>query len=104
MTNTRTQATFAQQSAGQHTIPLSAKDLSYINDLMKWELVAAKKAYQYACQTTEPECRQVMMDAAKQHQQNCERIALHLGQHASQVVQASIGAGATVTAAHSIPM
>lgn len=93
-----------QQSSGQQSIPLSAKDLSYIKDLMNWELVAAKKAYQYAHQTLEPECRQVMMTVAQQHQQNCEQIANHLGQHAQQVVQASVGNTATITPTNSMHM
>lgn len=74
------------QSSGQMT-PLTEKDLSYCKDAMAWELVACKKAYQYAHQTLEPECRQLMFQIAEQHQRNMEAIINHLGEHVSQSVQ-----------------
>lgn len=79
-----------QAQSGQTLPPLSMKDLSFINDLLHIELLAAKKAYQYAHQTLEPECRQAMQQVAKQHQQNVEKLAQHIGQHVSQTLQSSV--------------
>lgn len=72
----------------QKSFPLTEKDLSYMKDQMSWELVASKKAYQYAHQTEEPECRQLMMQVAEQHQRNLERILGTLGEYSS--IQANI--------------
>jgi hypothetical protein len=71
------------------TTPLSEKDLSYMKDHMSWELLAAKKAYQYAHQTLEPECRQLMFRVAETHQRNFERVLQHLGEHVNQSIQAT---------------
>lgn len=79
----------------QQMPPLSEKDLAYLKDHMSWELVAAKKAHQYAHQTQEPECRQVMFQIAQQHQQNVERLVQHLEQHVSQTLQSTMGQPAT---------
>jgi len=70
--------------------PLTEKDLSYMKDLATWELVAGKKAYQYAHQTLEPECRQIMFDVARQHQQNVASLMNHLQEHVTVAVQSSI--------------
>jgi hypothetical protein len=70
--------------------PLSEKDLAYIKDHMSWELLACKKAYQYAHQTQEPECRQLAFQAAETHQRNYERVLKHLQMHVDQTVQATV--------------
>lgn len=62
-------------------LPLTEKDLAYMHDMMSWELIATKKAYQYAQQTMEPDCRNLMFQVAEQHQRNLERILAHLEQH-----------------------
>lgn len=67
---------------GSQMLPLTEKDLAYLKDQMSWELVAAKKAYQYAHQTLEPECRQAMFEIAEEHQRNLERLLHHVRQHA----------------------
>jgi len=78
--------------------PITEKDLSYIKDQMSWELLAAKKAYQYAHQTTDPECRTLMFQVAEQHQRNLERVLQHLEQHVQQTNQAgTTGVGASTT-------
>ncbi|HWI62214.1 MAG TPA: hypothetical protein VNT75_10285 [Symbiobacteriaceae bacterium] len=77
-------------SQSEQMTPLSEKDLSYIRDAIAWELVAAKKAYQYACQTLEPECRELMNQVGQQHQKNLESIVQHLGQHVQQTVQCAV--------------
>ena len=76
------------QNNQQQQFPLTEKDLAYIRDSMSWELLASKKAFQYAHQTLEPECRQLMYQVAQTHQQNMERLLNHLGQSANQPIQA----------------
>ncbi|HEY8347940.1 MAG TPA: hypothetical protein VIL07_11840 [Symbiobacteriaceae bacterium] len=65
--------------------PLSEKELFYIRDQMSWELVAAKKAYQYAHQTSDPECRNLMFTVAEQHQRNLERVMQYLQQQTQKM-------------------
>ncbi|HYG57965.1 MAG TPA: hypothetical protein VD902_07860 [Symbiobacteriaceae bacterium] len=77
--------------------PLTEKDLAYCKDAMSWELVACKKAFQYAHQTLEPESRQLMFQVAEQHQKNFEAIVNHIGQHVTQAVQASVSGAQPVT-------
>lgn len=71
-------------------LPLTEKDLAYLHDQMSWELVATKKAYQYAHQTMEPDCRQLMFQIAEQHQRNLERLLGHLQEHVDRTVQANV--------------
>lgn len=73
-------------------IPLSEKDLSFAKDAISWELIAAKKAYQYSHQSVDAECRQLCEQAAKQHQKNIEQIVQHIGQHANQMLQSQMNA------------
>jgi len=70
--------------------PLTEKDLSYMKDMMSWELLAAKKAYHYANETQDQECRQAMMQIAEQHQRNLERLLTHLQEHVNQATQISV--------------
>jgi len=70
--------------------PLTEKDLSYMKDAIAWELVACKKAFQYAHQTLEPECRHLMFQIAEQHQRNLESVVQHLGEHVQQTVQSAV--------------
>ncbi|WP_197525183.1 hypothetical protein [Symbiobacterium thermophilum] len=65
-------------------MPLTEKDLSYLKDMMSWELLAAKKAYHYANETQDAECRQAMFQIAEQHQRNLERLLTHLHEHVNQ--------------------
>lgn len=78
-----------QQNNGS-MLPLTEKDLALLHDQMSWELVATKKAYQYAHQTLEPECRQLMFQVAEQHQRNMERLLGHLQEHVNMTIQANI--------------
>lgn len=73
-----------------HMLPLTEKDLAYLHDQMSWELVATKKAYQYAHQTMEPDCKQLMFQIAEQHQRNLERLLGHLQEHVDRTVQANV--------------
>lgn len=95
---TQTQPISQQSASGSAQMPpLSEKDLAYMKDHLSWELIAAKKAYQYAHQTLEPESRQLMFQAAQQHQTNCQQIMQHLQQHVEQTVQNSVSGGQPVT-------
>lgn len=77
--------------------PLTEKDLSYLKDQMSWELLAAKKAFRYANETQEPECKQAMLQIAEQHQRNMERLLVHLQQHVNQATQVTPSGSATPT-------
>lgn len=79
------------QSRGD-MLPLTQKDLAYLHDQMSWELLATKKAYQYAHQTMEPECAKLMHQIGEKHQRNLERLLGHLQQHVDQLIQANLGA------------
>ncbi len=59
---------------------LSIKELNYINDILSWELLAAKKSYQYACQEEQSPHKQVFYDAAAVHQQNYMAVLNYLNQ------------------------
>lgn len=85
------------QSQNMQTLPLTEKDLAYMQDQIHWELVATKKAYQYAHQTLEPDCRQLMLQVAEQHQRNVERVMGHLSEHLNQTVQAHTPGAQPVT-------
>lgn len=84
-------------SQSEQMTPLTEKDLSYMKDAIYWEMLACKKAYQYAHQTLEPECRQVMFQVAEQHQKNYEAIVQHLGEHVQQSVQCAVGGAQPMT-------
>lgn len=49
---------------------LSSKELNYIDDMLSWELLAAKKCNQYAYQEMNTAHQQVFFDTASMHQQN----------------------------------
>lgn len=53
---------------------ISTKELNYLNDFMSWELLNAKKCYQYASQENNSPHSQVFFDAAGMHQQNYTNI------------------------------
>ena len=59
---------------------ISAKELSYLNDFLSWELLSAKKCYQYANQETNSAHQQVFFDAAHVHQQNYSNILNYVEQ------------------------
>lgn len=84
-----------QQFQPGDMMPLTQKDLAYLHDAMSWELLATKKAYQYAQQTQEPECQQLMQQIAQQHQRNLERLMGHLQQHANNPVQINLSGSQT---------
>lgn len=77
--------------------PLTEKDLAYLKDMMSWELLATKKAFHYANETQEPECKQAMFQIAEQHQRNLERLLMHMQQHVNQATQVTVSGSPTPT-------
>lgn len=61
---------------------LSVKELNYINDILSWELLAAKKSFQYANQELQAQSAhsQVFYDTAGVHQQNYTAVLNYLTQ------------------------
>lgn len=49
---------------------IATKELNYVKDFLSWELLSAKKCYQYGQQETDPQRRQLFIEAADVHQQN----------------------------------
>lgn len=63
---------------------ISTKELSYMNDFLSSELLAAKKCFQYGCQENNSAHAQVFFDAAKIHQQNYTNILNYVSQIKNQ--------------------
>jgi hypothetical protein len=63
---------------------LSTKELNYINDFLSWELLAAKKCFQYAHQENNQAHKQLLFDASQVHQQNYMSILNYVDQLKSQ--------------------
>lgn len=61
---------------------LSIKELNYINDILSWELLAAKKSFQYANQEQQSQSAhsQIFFDAANIHHQNYTVVLNYLSQ------------------------
>ncbi|NLD48962.1 MAG: hypothetical protein GX660_17520 [Clostridiaceae bacterium] len=49
---------------------LSTKELNYIKDVLSWELLSAKKNFQYAHQESDSKDQKIFFDTANMHQQN----------------------------------
>lgn len=59
---------------------VSTKELNYINDFLSWELLSAKKCFQYGNQETNPTHKQTFLDCAMIHQQNYQNILNYVNQ------------------------
>ncbi|MCX7746720.1 MAG: hypothetical protein N2645_07505 [Clostridia bacterium] len=59
---------------------LSTKELNYINDFLSWELLSAKKCYQYGFQEMNSAHKQIFFDAANIHQQNYLNVLNYIDQ------------------------
>lgn len=59
---------------------LSTKELNYVKDILSWELLFAKKCFQYAHQEANPEDRKVFFDTAGMHQHNYLNLVNYLDQ------------------------
>jgi hypothetical protein len=49
---------------------LSTKEVNYLKDTLSWELLSAKKCFQYAHQETDSNRKKLFFDTANMHQQN----------------------------------
>ncbi|MFT9496700.1 hypothetical protein [Anaerosolibacter sp.] len=49
---------------------IATKELNYVKDFLSWELLSAKKCYQYAQQETDQQRQQLFLNTVKVHQQN----------------------------------
>lgn len=49
---------------------LSTKEVNYVKDLLSWELLTAKKCFQYANQEANPARQKMFFDTAGMHEQN----------------------------------
>ncbi|SNS40139.1 hypothetical protein SAMN05446037_100991 [Anaerovirgula multivorans] len=49
---------------------IATKELNYLKDFLSWELLSAKKSYEYAQQETDQHRKQIFLDTASIHQQN----------------------------------
>ena len=63
---------------------IAGKELNYINDFLSWELLAAKKCFQYASQETNQAHKQLFYDAAGVHQQNYTNILNYVSNFKNQ--------------------
>lgn len=52
---------------------ITGKDLNYINDMMAWNLTAAKKAHSFAQSCQDPEIKQAIDQAGQMHQRHYEQ-------------------------------
>ncbi len=59
---------------------LSMKELHYINDILSWELLSAKKSFQYANQEQQTAHNQAFYDATNVHQRNYSALLNYLSQ------------------------
>jgi hypothetical protein len=59
---------------------ISTKELNYINDFLSWELLCAKKCFQYGCQENNSGHQHIFFDAVHVHQQNYGRLLAYIDQ------------------------
>lgn len=48
-------------------VMISTKDLSYIEDMLNWNLVTAKKAHHFQEMATDPEVKTLLAEVATMH-------------------------------------
>jgi hypothetical protein len=63
---------------------ISSKDALYVNDMMSWNLLAAKKANFFAEQCQDPEVRAEVEKCSAMHQRHYQQILGHLNSHLNQ--------------------
>lgn len=80
------QQSFNQQTQQQALMPqppsmISTKDLSYINDMLSWNLIAMKKAHFAAEHCQDQDVRNALEKCGQMHQRHFEKIMSHLNAH-----------------------
>lgn len=63
---------------------LSSKELNYVKDMLSWELLTAKKCYQYGHQEQTPNRKEVFFNSARVHKQNYLRLLNYLERNNNQ--------------------
>lgn len=59
---------------------IATKELNYIKDFLSWELLSAKKCYQYAQLENNQARKQMYLDSAKVHHQNYMNLLNYVSQ------------------------
>lgn len=57
---------------------ITTKDLSYLKDVLSWELLAFKKFHFMAQQVTNPQFKQALDKVGRMHQNHYQRLLSHL--------------------------
>ncbi|MDF2608511.1 MAG: hypothetical protein K0S34_2713 [Bacillales bacterium] len=60
---------------------LTTKDVSYISDMLSWNLLAMKKAHFFAQQCQDQEIKQAIEGACTMHQRHYDKLLQHMGSH-----------------------
>lgn len=76
---------------------ITCKDLSYLKDMMSWELLAMKKCAHFAGEATDPAVQSMLQKMGQMHQSHYQKILHHcqtnnaagLSQIAGQMAQQS---------------
>lgn len=63
---------------------ISQKELNYVRDTLSWELLSAKKCYQYGYQEANSGYQQVFFDAAHAHETNYYNLLNYVDQLKSE--------------------
>lgn len=66
---------------------VSNKDLLYLQDMMAWNLNAAKKAHFFAQQCTIPEIKSTLEQVCQMHQKHYQKILQHTNLPSNGMVQ-----------------
>ncbi len=66
---------------------ISTKDLSYLTDMLSWNLLALKKAHFFASQCKMTEISQAIEKSCQMHQRHYQQILNHMQKHTGQQPQ-----------------
>lgn len=77
-------ATRQQQVMTQPPDVLSTKDLSYLHDLLSWNLLGAKRAHFIAQQVQDQEVKNIIEQAGRMHERHYQILLNHLKSHQNQ--------------------
>ncbi|MBO8176236.1 MAG: spore coat protein [Bacillus sp. (in: Bacteria)] len=80
MQNQSQQPLYSQQPGTMSQPPevVTVKDSLYLNDMLSWNLLAAKKAHHFASQCQNPDVRAELEKCVQMHQRHYQQILSHL--------------------------
>jgi len=78
MPNIMSSAPFKQAPIPEPPRVITSKDLSYIKDILSWELDAFKKLHAFAQMAKDPEVKQCLDKTGRMHQQHYQKLLTHL--------------------------